>query len=527
MFLDAAHVGQGEVLETDLCIIGAGPAGLTVAQHFDGRDLRILMLESGAMKSTIRTHRLTHGPNVGESYHRQLITRDRAFAGTSPRWPLGVGWHARPLDPIDFEQRPGVPHSGWPIAYEDVARFHNRVHEIGDLGPTTFDPAAWAGPEHGVPLPLDPALVHTTMFQLGTTSFDRFRPQFARSKNIRVMLQATVMELATDARPQSVDRVVVARPDGGRFTVLPRYVLLAAGGVDNARLLLMSNRTHSSGLGNQHDLVGRFFMERLSTRSGFIAPASPDVVEAVYLYENHPAGSIRIEAVLRLDEAVMRREGLRNCLFFVLRRSRSFMAEGVRSAGTLVKAVRRQPLPPQLPGHVRNVVRDWRPLLRTTTQRFRGVAPEEQALLLRAQGEQAPNPDSRVTLDRRRDPLGAPRARLDWRTTADDRDSIRRSQEVVGEAFRQAGLGTLAQGFGDEDPPAMFEGNLHHLGTTRMHVDPRHGVVDPDGKVHGLENLFIAGSSVFPTAGASNPTYAIIALALRVAEHLERHVDGA
>jgi choline dehydrogenase-like flavoprotein len=148
-------------------------------------------------------------------------------------------------------------------------------------------------------------------------------------------------------------------------------------------------------------------------------------------------------------------------------------------------------------------------------------------LVLRVQAEQAPNPASRVTLDTRRDPLGLPVARLDWRMAGSDRASIRASQEVVNTALQTAGLGRVEFMLGDERPPALFEGNYHHLGTTRMHADPTLGVVDANCRVHGIRNLYVAGSSVFPTFGCSNPTLTVVALALRLADHLKKELATA
>ncbi len=131
-----------------------------------------------------------------------------------------------------------------------------------------------------------------------------------------------------------------------------------------------------------------------------------------------------------------------------------------------------------------------------------------------------------MTLGTRRDPFGHPVARVDWRSEASDRASIRASQEIVDGAMRAAGLGHVELMLGDENPPALIEGNFHHLGTTRMHVDPAHGVVDADCRVHGMRNLYVAGSSVFPTYGCSNPTLTVVALALRLADHLKKQLGG-
>jgi choline dehydrogenase-like flavoprotein len=141
--------------------------------------------------------------------------------------------------------------------------------------------------------------------------------------------------------------------------------------------------------------------------------------------------------------------------------------------------------------------------------------------------EQAPNPHSRVMLDPREvDAVGMPRVRLDWRLTEQDRHSVRRSQEVIGDALAASGLGRLRNLLGEESPPAVLVGNAHHMGTTRMHDDPKRGVVDRDLRMHSVPNLFVGGSSVFPTGGFANPTHTLLALSIRLADYLRHELGG-
>jgi choline dehydrogenase-like flavoprotein len=205
----------------------------------------------------------------------------------------------------------------------------------------------------------------------------------------------------------------------------------------------------------------------------------------------------------------------------VLPAHKAFTSEGVRSLVALYRAVRRRRLPGDLRGHARNVARDLDDVALTLYRQViaRGSANDE-VFILRVQAEQAPNPSSRVTLDGARDAFGLRKARLDWRVTESDRWSIRRTQEIVDRELRRAKLGRLERKLGEEDPPALFRGAFHHMGTTRMHREASHGVVDADCRVHGLANLFVAGSSVFPTAGCANPTLTLVALAVRLADHL-------
>jgi choline dehydrogenase-like flavoprotein len=341
---------------------------------------------------------------------------------------------------------------------------------------------------------------------------------------VTLLLHASVVELATGEDPGRVDRVELRREDGSRSFVRARLVVLAAGGIENPRLLLLSRGVHRHGLGNDRDLVGRFFAERLSARTGYIVPATPDLIGRTGFYPVHTAApGIHVQGALRVGDAAQREGQLLNCAFFLPTRDLSFTAEAVRSVATLVKARRRRPLPAELLGHLGNIVTGLGDLGAVVRARLR-PDPARSVLAMRVQGEQAPNPDSRVILGSRRDSFGLPVARIDWRPTDSDRASIRASQEAVDTALRAAGLGHVESMLGDEDPPALLEGNFHHLGATRMHTDPARGVVDADCRVHGVHNLYVAGSSLFPTYGCSNPTLTVVALALRLADHLKKQL---
>ena len=304
-------------------------------------------------------------------------------------------------------------------------------------------------------------------------------------------------------------------------------MVLATGGIENPRLLLLSRRVHRRGLGNDRDLVGRFFAERLSARTGYVVPATRELIDRTGLYAIHSAApGVGVQGALRVRDEAQRERQLLNCAFFLMTRDLSLTTEAVRSVATLAKARRRRPLPPGMVGHVRNIAIGIGDLDLFTRDRLRRSDDASKILALRAQAEQAPNPDSRVTLGTRRDRFGQPVARVDWRPAVSDRASIRASQEAVDEALRAAGLGHVELMLGDEHPPALLEGNFHHLGATRMHTDPSMGVVDADCRVHGVRNLYVAGSSVFPTYGCSNPTLTVVALALRLADHLKKQVAG-
>jgi choline dehydrogenase-like flavoprotein len=271
--------------------------------------------------------------------------------------------------------------------------------------------------------------------------------------------------------------------------VRAQLFVLATGGIENARLLLASNDVQAAGLGNGRDLVGRYFMEHPHLVAGALLRSSEQV--SIDFYRAREAGQIQVAGLLVPSAALQRREKL---LAFG-----SFLSPSAE-------------LPPFESALSRLVTGMDRP----------GEEPASRAFFFMNECEQAPNAASRVRLDEDRDALGVPRVKLEWRLSNLDRESLRRGHELLAHALGRAGLGRFQVMLDAEDLswPAGMTGGRHHMGTTRMHASPQHGVVDPDARVHGVANLYVAGSSVFPTSGASNPTLTIVALSLRLAERI-------
>jgi choline dehydrogenase-like flavoprotein len=334
---------------------------------------------------------------------------------------------------------------------------------------------------------------------------------------VHVLLEARAVEIRVDVTGRHVDSIVAVRGSRELVVVRPRLVVFATGGIENARLLLAGNE--GRGVGNEHDLVGRYFAERLSYHAGHIVLSderSMDQLERFY----QPKGS-KIGGALRVADKVQHERRLLNVVFYLVPRPAAVLSNAVRSLSTLRKAIERRPLITDIGWHTRNALTGAGDLADLAIGR---VVSRPHILAFRAQGEQAPNRESRVTLGSRRDDLGIPVPRVTWRTTSDDHRSIEASARVVDEVLRSRGFGYV-EWTARPDSTTVVEGNHHHLGTTRMHTDPRQGVVNRDCRVHSVDNLFIAGCSVFPTYGASNPTLTIVALALRLADKLGEVLD--
>ena len=537
MFIDTRGIDEGREIETTVCIVGAGIAGITLALELDGFGIDTCLLESGGFRPDDDTRDLYRGENAGLPYAFADGSRSRYLGGSSNCWG---GW-CRPLDPWDFEPRDWVPGSGWPFGLDELVPYYARTHALLKLGPNNFDPGFWVeaiGRADVKRIPLVTGNVRDTVAQFSPPArFGKlYRADLERSPHIRVFLHANVVHIDTDADASHVTRVQVATLTGRRMTVAAKRFVLATGGIENARLLLASNRVQAAGLGNAYDNVGRYFMDhpRIMSASVSFLPAwsRNKLYDIKYHYQNAAVSAYGtpISSQFALTPAVLRRERLLNSRVWFFSR---FYGEGSEGAEALIRC-KQALLHKDQPG------RRWQDDLSTmlrhpidTTGFGLTRLLQPRALIrevkLQAIVEAQPNRDSRVTLGDCCDHLGMPRVKVAWRLTELAQRTFDRTFELLARELRASGVAQVAL-----DPPlegrawpSTLEGTWHHMGTTRMHDSAREGVVDRNCKVFGLDNLFVAGSSVFPTVGANFPTITIVALTLRLAGHLVQTLHTA
>ncbi|MSP02278.1 MAG: GMC family oxidoreductase [Acetobacteraceae bacterium] len=534
MFIDARSLDENSVIHTGICIIGAGAAGITLALSLRSARFPIAILESGDLVFDEATRDLNAGEITGLPIFPLEISRLRFFGGSTNHW----GGTCRPLDEADFQTRPAIPHSGWPLRRSDLLPYYAQAHRLCELGPFEYDPGFWSR-EIGLPTPkFDPARLATAIFQSSPpTRFGQlYRDDLRHAEAITVYLNANAVDLQPNATASAVERVKVASLGGPAFFMSAKYVVLATGGLENARLLLLSNGIQSAGLGNTNDLVGRYFMEHpYFRRAGVARFAAPD--PPLPYAEAPPA--IPAFAVLGPGDTLSSQapsdvEGTGG--FQIMLREIHRSVDGVDSLKTVADALSNFTLPPRLWHELGDILRDRGEvadsIYRTITGRKRSSmstppprGPAVTGAVLDMLIEQAPNPDSRVTLSRERDALGQNRLALDWRLGEFERRTYRRAPELAGLEFGRLGIGRVrATALPKGGWPKDMDGSDHHMGTTRMSDDPKTGVVDADCRVHGVANLYIAGSSVFPTSGYANPTLTIVALAARLGDELRRRM---
>ncbi|MDQ7041878.1 MAG: GMC family oxidoreductase [Rhodothermus sp.] len=543
MKIDLRAFEPQELGPYDLCIVGGGVAGLTLAWALRDSGLGICLLETGGEQPEPATNRLSRGDVTGYPYFPLDMARARALGGSSHLWDYEVApgicrIRLRPLDPIDFERRAAIPFSGWPFGYETLAPYYRQAQPFFDLPDQPYTAEAWTAPTCRPLLSERSAVLRTALFQFGEPSrfYRVYGPALLTDPKITVCLHAHVLELLTNETGEAVVGVRVARPDRSELTVRARCVVLAAGGLENARLLLLSNRACPNGLGNAYDCVGRFFMEHLHFLSGLFVPADRALIPQLGFYRLHIRRNTWIMGKLALQEEVIRREGLGNyCVALwptdrlaLPRRNNPLLWGGFEALRVLREAVQHRTWPEDLPRQLLRLVRDLPRLVPWATTRLLALGGKRGsetrrpvAFVLHHMAEQLPNPESRVRLSRRRDAFGQPRLELHWQISRQDVESLLRAQQLIAQELVRQGWGTVQMETLRRIPPDGITGGFHHMGTTRMHASPREGVVDPNGRVHGVKNLYVAGSSVFPTVGFANPTLTIVALSLRLADHLK------
>ncbi|MGY0611350.1 GMC oxidoreductase [Luteimonas sp. A501] len=550
-YLDPSAPGD---YRSDLCIIGAGPAGIAIATAFADSRFSVCLLESGGLESERSAQALNEGESVGPARLDPHLCRLRALGGSSRLW----GGGCVPLTRLDLASRDWVPASGWPIGFDELAtwcghaRSTLRIDPRHGIGDGSFGNAHFA---HALPL-LEECAVDRVCIESPVFFQAQYRPLLEESDNITLLLHANLMELAATPGAGRVQAARIGSLDGRRGTVHARHYVLAAGGIENARLLLLSDGAHPRGLGNAHDQVGRYFMDHPRCLAGRIVGGNLDALLRPYDRDGQRE-SRPLYRELALADSAQRRLRLLNARARPLPVLDSAPA-GLQALRDLRATFRTPPAnddravedevqralasgiagpPAAAPppagggqrarlalrmgmnaGHVAGAVA--RKLRHRSVDSVRSVD-------LMAYFEQSPNPESRITLGESRDALGLRKVRVDWRFTEFDYASFRTSAGLLGsEAARCCG-GRFepAPWVADTTLSPGLVGTAHHIGTTRMSDRPGDGVVDRDCKVHGLENLHVAGSSVFPTGGWAFPTFTIVALAMRLADRLRTGLE--
>jgi choline dehydrogenase-like flavoprotein len=483
----------GDCATSKVCVVGSGPAGLTLAHALGAAGRSVTVLESGRSDHSAEIQRLNDGDVEGEPYAGLEKTRHRGLGGSANIWNVEIGSQPgakyAPLSPRDIES--------WPIEWADLEPFYREAQEVCGLGRFQYDAEAWATASRR-PFDLGGTGLVNRIYQFGLAN--RFTRELVAElqamENVRIVPLASAVGLEMNLSGRRVRGVRWIDGSGATFEERAECVVLACGAVENPRLLMMASRGSSPT-----PWLGRGFMEHARDFSLELVPFSPDLFERAAFYDLHTgAGGTRIGGRLAISDDALDRFDLSNGSITLFPRSSSEAR----------------------PSFVDRVIRRlYRRRGRRRSRRYGWSEMTDPAGTFHVLGmvlnlEQRPDPRNRIELGARRDRFGNPLPKLflDW--SVDEQKRLDRLRSLLRDWLEVAGLGTLRFEPGRRPDLSAH----HHAGTTRMAGRPEDGVVSPECRVFGYENLYVAGASVFPTAGFANPTLTIVALSRRLARHL-------
>ena len=547
-------------VQSDIAIVGAGPAGIVTALEAAAAGFDVTLVESGTDRFDSAVQALGDAAERDETLHAPMsIATRRQIGGTSAIW----GGRCVPYDPVDFDYRPWIVDHTWPVSYGDVDKYFQRACEWFLCGRAAFDAREIGLPPSIVPgLPNGEVLTSNLERWSLPTNFGRqYGEALRRSPRVKLVTGATCTAVIPTAGEGDVDRLACRTLGGKAFDVRARCYVVACGGLEGTRLLLASPTRSGRAIGNHSDHLGRWYMghlEGIAARVRFNTPPR----ETLYHWERDADG-VYVRRRMTFSREFQKAHGLPNIAAWLVHPELAAAAHrsGVLSFAYLAlssplgrflapEALRLAMTGVRVPGvpygggepspvaaHLANLVRDAGPtarfMLEFGAKRFlaRGrrvpgfmVYRADNVYPLQYHGEQLPRRDSRVTLADARDAVGMPRLRIDIRYSDADVDGILRAHRCWDEYLRKHGVGRIDFLSNDpaEDVRTRLGGGFHQVGTTRMSARAEDGVVDADLAVHGFPTLHVASSSVFPTSGQANSTFMIVVFALRLVEHLKR-----
>lgn len=534
MIKSCSGLSDDTVVEADICIIGGGPAGLTLAASLDGAPMRVAVIEAGGEPSA-PLGLSESSVAAGQGNLEPPLRIPPRLGGGANEWIVRLanmqrGVRMLPLSPVDLESRPWIPHSGWPISWTELDRYYRQANDFLGLSDRGYAAEDWEG-ERGRRFALEAHGFTTTMeqFALPSVFTESIRQKLATSSNVEVYLDGAAGTI--DGAADRATHLAVDHGRAGRLRVHADVFVLAAGGIDNATLLLRARE--QMGFADSADVVGRFYVDHQRMITGSFTPADPNLFRLAGLYDLTTRNETAVMGKLTPTAELIASHQILHSGSMLLPKPSAEVEHGLATIRALVArdrgAMDDRPTPAALARTALYVARTgaemairqrrWPPRVDAGWSTLAG-SPFAR-FSLETQIELTPDRDNRVRLGDSADRFGRRQAEMSWSWNELDLHSLKTTSSLLETAFRESQLGAFEPASWDDQPLLTTpNGAYHPSGTTRMGTSSATSVTDQDARLHGVANIYVAGSSVFPTVGYANPTLTIVALALRLADHL-------
>lgn len=513
MIIDFNDASTPLSLDADICVIGSGAASLAILTKLYNTSYKVVVLEAGGEQITSQNQEPYQVITPFNSFDGANNGRFRVFGGSTTRW----GGQSLPLDRIDFTRREWLPNTGWPIHYDSVYKYYRNVDHFLNLDPADYDKDIFA-------LLKEKPLKNVEELQFRFSKWsplpnlrEQYRKEIEKSANITLIKNGNVTNLILTSDHTAIDSVVYKNFSQKSGIIKSKRFVLACGGIENARILLASNTQLPGGVGNDNDLVGRFLQDHPRAEVGSLVSGKKQQSYLNYFY----MGRTRIMPRFFFSDDFQKKHKILNSSAFV-----EFYTKD-DDVFTIAKEIYRKQIRGQLSVKefklALKLVKNLPELLLIAKHYYinRKVYTPNARARLNIMTESQALWENTISLSSEVDALGMPRAVVKWKLDDKVRHTFLTATEMISNYLNMAGIGKIEidNWLHSESWQAHIRDSKHHIGTTRMASTPKEGVVDENCKVFGIRNLYIAGSSVFPTSGQSNPTTTLIALAFRLGDH--------
>lgn len=532
MYINGKTLSSSRKFTADVCVLGAGVAGITMANELAKKGLSVCLLEAGGETRDEKVQKSAKANSVPSIYPDPMSSRLRMLGGTSNHWANNTS----PLSPIDFEKREGFDVSGWPIRYEDLLPYYDKAAEYCGAGNDGYDPKYWHNKFSTAPvigsdnptlkLGMAKASVPPTRF------FKEHGETLKLNNKVTIISYAEVVSLKYSNSRKSIDYIEFKSPNNVSHTVESGRYVMAFGGLENARMLLHFNNLNNNEMGNQGGSVGAYFMDHPTLRGAQLYTNDPSKFT---LFKGEMLSDYKrfVLNFIELSEDKLKEEQLTNVRLPLVEATRQQLSHGISSFHMLKDRLSGKSISGDLAGHITNVVMDLDIVADTVSRKKWGTpiiesVNEQGGFQVPLMMEQTPYRENRVSLSNRRDKHGIGLLNINWRITNKDKERLWRAIDIFSMEMGKQGLGRVRSL--KERSSRLFADQIgfghHHMGTTRMSNSPEDGVVDSEQKVFGVSNLFMAGCSVFSTGGHVPPTLTIVATTIRLADIIANKVNG-